>query len=268
MGNRPYFGLAALLVALALSTPARAEGTAQAACLESYEKAQRHRLKQELGAAKRQLLVCSKPTCPEVLRRDCTTWLSEVEASQPSILVVARAGNQPVNDVTIMIDGNVVKPDPPDSSIELDPGKHELQVESIDHDPVSLAIQVYAGEKQKQVDVDFGAVPPLKAPERNLTPVYGLAALGVLGIGSFAFFGLRSHGRKNDLETCKGHCPQEDVDRVQRDQLIADISLGVGLLCLGGATYLYLSKPKPKESVRLVVRPRARGVHALVEASF
>jgi hypothetical protein len=269
MSHRPYFGLGALLVAATLSTPARAEEGAPAACLASYEQAQRLRLKQALSAAKRELLVCAKPTCPEVLRRDCTTWLAEVERAQPSIVVSARAGSEPVNDVTIMIDGNVVTPDQPGSPIVLDPGKHELQAESIDHDPVSVAFELAAGEKKKQIAVDFGSAPPVKGrPERNLTPVYGLAALGVVGLGSFAFFALRSHSRKSDLESCKGHCPEEDVDRVKRDQLIADVSLGVGLLCLGGATYLYLSKPSSKESVRLGFAPRARGMQAQVEASF
>jgi hypothetical protein len=51
---------------------------------------------------------------------------------------------------------------------------------------------------------------------------------------------------------------------VKRDQLIADVSLGVGLLCLGGATYLYLQQPKKKESMRLGVGP----FRAVVEDAF
>lgn len=255
MGRRPYLALVALLVTSATATFAHAQAPKE--CLASYEAAQRERLKHDLDAAERELLVCAKPECPEVLRSDCRKWLDEVARARSSIVVVARANGKIVSDVTLTLDDKTLPNDASGASIAVTAGKHRIEVESIDYDAVSVEFTLAEGERNKRIEVELHAPtrPQPVATERNLMPVYGLAALGVVGIGSFTYFGLRSHSRKNDLEDCKGHCSEEEVDRVKRDQLIADISLGVGLLCLGGATYLYLQSPRKKESVRVGVGP-------------
>jgi hypothetical protein len=267
MGRCQYPALVALLFASAIAGAARAQAPKE--CLASYEAAQRERLKHDLESAKRELLVCQKPECPEVLRRDCTAWLAELERTEPSIVIVTRAGDKIVTDATIALDGKIL---PTDASgpIRVAAGKHRLEVESIDYDPVSLDIIVEPGKQSQRVDVELSApvAPEPVSAKRDLTLVYGLAAVGVIGIGSFTFFGLRSHSRKNDLDECKGHCAQDDVDSVKRDQIVADISLGVGVVCLGAATYLFLQQPKRKESVRIGIGPRNSGVQALVEGAF
>lgn len=268
MGRRQYPALVALVFASAIAPLASAQAPKE--CLASYEAAQRERLKKDLDAAKRELLACKQPQCPEVLRRDCATWLDEIERAEASIVIVTRAGKTLVTDATITLDGKELSAEASARPIRLAAGKHQLDVESIDYDPVSLDIVVKPGEKNQRVEVELPAptTPEPVSAKRDLTLVYGLAAVGVIGIGSFAFFGLRSHSRKNDLDDCKGHCSEEDVDRVKRDQLIADISLGVGVVCLGAATYLYLQRPKRKESVRLGIGPRVSGLQAVIEGAF
>jgi hypothetical protein len=79
----------------------------------------------------------------------------------------------------------------------------------------------------------------------------GAGAVGVVGFGAFAFFGLRSQSVYSSLEQCSPTCPpdrQAEADRGSREQTIANIGLVVGIvgavacvsLIIAGAT----SSPK------------------------
>jgi len=74
--------------------------------------------------------------------------------------------------------------------------------------------------------------------------------LGVVALGSFAFFGLSGKGEVADLQGCKGHCAQDDVDKARTKLVIADISLGVGIVALGVATYMFVTRPKVEGDVK------------------
>jgi hypothetical protein len=76
--------------------------------------------------------------------------------------------------------------------------------------------------------------PP--APDRTLG--YALLGVGAVGFTTFAVFGALNQSTFNDLKgACpNGHCPSDrsgDVDRGRREQVIANIGLGVGII---GAT--------------------------------
>src|SRR5205814_1618210 len=76
------------------------------------------------------------------------------------------------------------------------------------------------------------------------TPVlaYVLGGVGILGLGSFTYFGLTSKGDLSNLkDTCAPYCAQNDLDSVKTRMLVADISLGVGIVALGVATYLFVT---------------------------
>lgn len=207
-----------------------------------------------------------------MLRRDCTKWLAEVDAALPSVVVVAREGATEVTDVQVIVDGAILAESLDGTALTLDPGRHVFRFERDGEAPVERTLLVREGEKNRRIEVELDSRPEPKEAAPVRWPVYGLAALGAVGIGSFAFFGLRSHSRKEDLESCKGHCPEDDVDEVRRDQIVADVSLGVGLLALGAAAYLHFGtdpESKPGESSwQLGVTPLARGGAARLSASF
>jgi hypothetical protein len=97
--------------------------------------------------------------------------------------------------------------------------------------------------------------------------------LGVIGVGSFVFFGLRAHSKKQDLEACKGHCSSDDVNAVRRDQIVGDVSLGVGLCALGAAAYFYFGRSSeattsPASGWALGARPIAHGGTLSLSAAF
>jgi len=261
------------VASLTLAAPARAEPPeSKSACLASYEAAQRLRLQKKLGAAHAELLVCSGSDCPAVLRRDCAGWLGEVDAALPSIVVAAEADGRDVADVRVLVDGESVAETLDGTAISVDPGRHELRFEREGRAPVTQSLLIREGEKNRSVSVDFGSEAPPPRDEHSLIPVYGLTALGVIGLGSFTFFGLRSHAKKQDLESCKGHCPVDDVDAVKRDQIVADVSLGLGLVALGAAAYLYFGdnerKPAAESGWRAGFTPLPKGGAATVAGRF
>ena len=56
---------------------------------------------------------------------------------------------------------------------------------------------------------------------------------------------------------CSPNCKPESIDHVRRYYLISKVSLGVGVLALGGATYLYVKNLRsPSNEVASTRRPR------------
>ncbi|MBK7586411.1 MAG: hypothetical protein IPI67_40260 [Myxococcales bacterium] len=255
-----------------LPAPCDAAEPDNAACLRSYEAAQRLRLARKLQASRVELRSCAASSCPGVLAADCRRWLGEVERAQPTFVVVARAGGQQIDDVEVRVDDEVVADKLDPAAIAVDPGSHELRFDVAGRPPILRRLVFAEGEKERKVEVDFGGNADPETPgRRNLVPVYGLAALGAIGIGSFVFFGVRSHSRRADLESCRGHCPDDRVDRVRTDQLVADVSLGVGLVALGAAGYFYFSSDKPdseRTAVRVGAAPTPGGGRAVLLGSF
>lgn len=229
-----------------------APAVADDACLRSYESAQRLRLQTKLIEAKRQLLVCARAECPEVLRRDCSTWLGEVEAATPSVVVAARAGATELTDVRVLVDDRELASSLDGAALPVDPGQRTFRFERADGATLEQKVVIRAGEKNRLLELDFDAEPapaPAQAVPSRL-PVYALLGVGAVALGSFTYFALSSHSKRGDLESCKGHCPEADVDAVRREQLVADVSLGVGLIALGAAAYLHFGTPSERAPER------------------
>ena len=95
--------------------------------------------------------------------------------------------------------------------------------------------------------------------------------VGVIGIGSFAFFGVTGKNDLNDLKsTCAPNCEPSKLDDAKTKLLIADISLGVGILALGGATILFLTSGGDNKAAKtgLTVSPLPGGGAASLTRSF
>jgi hypothetical protein len=70
-----------------------------------------------------------------------------------------------------------------------------------------------------------------------------IGGVGLAGFGGFAVFGLTGLSEKRDLaDTCapSGSCAAGDVSSARTRLIIADVSLGVGVVAVGIATYLFL----------------------------
>jgi len=270
MGSR----LTALALSIAVSTAwsGVARAADKAACLKAYESAQQDKNEGKLRASREELLVCVEPECPDMLRKDCSSWLSEVESSMPTVVVAARSGKTEVTDARVWVDDELLAESLTGAALEVDPGPRTLRIEAPGFAPVKRGITIRQGEKNRVVRVELA--PLGGAVESRGIPVasWVLGGLGVIGLASFSYFGVKGLSGRSDLNECKGECAQSDVDAVHADFTRADISLAIGALALGGAVYFYLSAPASKgegpAQAALGVAPRPGGAETAIRLRF
>ena len=215
-------------------------------CAEAYEKAQRLRKDYELRAAHEQLLTCANPACPGFVKQDCARWLGEVEASTPTVVVLARgADGQAMEDVHVTMDGQPLTDHLDGRAIPVDPGAHVVHYEA-GGKVVDERVIVAEGAKNQQIVAQFGApattTPETAAPgqsRRVPTATWVLGGVAVVGAISFATFA--AMGRS--VQGCAPSCSRSQVDDLRRDYLIADVSWITGLVAAGAALVFYFTAP-------------------------
>ena len=272
----------ALLAPVAL--PASALAVEKEACVAAYEATQTMRKEGTLTEAREKALFCAQDGCPAVIRDDCTAWVSDIEKSIPSIVLsVSDATGKDVVDVTVSIDGKVVKEKLDGKSIALDPGSHKLHLESPGQPAYDQDLVAREGEKNRTILVKLGGdvatgggdTAPVSLERPTPASVYVLGVVGIVGLGAFAGFALAGNSKKSDLDAqnCKPNCAQSDVDSIKSKYLLADISLGIGVVALGAATVLYLTRgetpaPTATTGFSLDVKPLAGGGYGNVAFRF
>ncbi|MBI2396131.1 MAG: hypothetical protein HYV09_41595 [Deltaproteobacteria bacterium] len=289
----------AVIGALAPSTAALAAPDKQA-CLAAYEQTQKLRKSGKLLEARKQSLICAQSECPTVVRDDCTSWSVDLEKATPTIvLVVTDAEGKDVTDAKAFVDGDEVASHLDGSSIALNPGTHKLRVERAGAESIERDVVAHEGDKNRKITVKFPgkeastsepASPASKPPPADGTPApapttvarpvpaaaWVLGGVGVLGLVGFATFGSMGSSKKSDLDArgCKPDCPQADVDAAKRDFLVADVLLGVGVVSLGVATVLVLTRGREDKSPAAASVPAvdvalgARGGSATLKWTF
>ncbi|WP_437948462.1 hypothetical protein WME98_49120 [Sorangium sp. So ce296] len=120
--------------------------------------------------------------------------------------------------------------------------------------------------------------PPAAPFEEPAVPglVWASGALGAAGLAVFVVAGALSLSAEADLRaTCAPRCPGDDVRAIRVQHAIADVGLGVGVLALGAATWLYLTRPaaaRPPNAGAAApgpaLRPFVAGAAAGVEGAF
>jgi hypothetical protein len=267
------------------ASPVRAEDSKKAECASAYEKSQEFRTQNKLQKAHELLVICAEASCPTFVQTDCAQWLTEVQKDMPSIIIVAKdKEGAAVTAVKVSIDGELVTSELDGKAITVDPGKHKLHFEMEGASPVDQPLIARQGEKERQIKVSFrpgaedkedsspyaggatdkGDQPPAedekKGPGPLRLPAYIAGGVGAAGLISFAVFGIMASGAQSDLEAsgCKPNCSQSDVDSIKTKYLIANISLGVGIVGIGaGVTMFFLSQPKSdKPSDESAKKPR------------
>ena len=253
--------LAAMSAIGATAPPARAEGPALD-CPSSSEEGQRLRDKNKYSDARAMFRACSQPTCPAIVRKDCSKWLVEIDETQPSIVIAAQdATGADLASVKVLVDDHQVASKVDGSPIAVDPGEHTLRVEAPGHAPVTQRLILRVSERNRLVRVVFQdgpkaptpvgpPRPATEAPSRTTepsssgTPVLAivLTGVGIVALGSFGYFGLTSKSDLSKLRSdCAPFCDQSQLDDVKSRMLIADVSLGVGIVALGVAAVLFVT---------------------------
>ena len=254
--------LAATTTLLAVETAARADDREQ--CASAADQAQQLRDEGKYRRAREQLLICARDVCPAPIKRDCLDWLGQVENTAPTVVFGAKDATRDLSDVKVSVDGVTVTDRLDGKPVQMDLGKHivkfEYQGQTKEEDVI-----IGAGQKNRNVTVTFAGAPPAAGGQPGTTPAPGgessssgsivpalvVGGIGVIALGSFAVFGLGGKSDVSHLEdTCKPHCAESDVDKARTKLIIADISLGVGIVALGVATYLLVTRPKIDAEVK------------------
>jgi hypothetical protein len=262
--------------ALLLAAPAvaRAQDAHKAECAAAYESSQELRANGKLTKAAAALALCAEESCPAFVRSDCVQWLEEVQKDLPSVIISAKDPHgEDVTAVRVLVDGELLVKELDGKAVPLDPGSHKLRFELEGVAPIEQQIVVKAGQKDRALEVSFAAkgadVPednPYAGTEKEKAPAdvpadeaesgkpgplrpyaYVAGGVGVAGIVGFAVLGAMGKSAESDLEAsnCKPNCAQSDVDAIKTKYVLADISLGVGIVGLGtGVALFFMSQPK------------------------
>jgi hypothetical protein len=205
--------------------------------------------------------------CPAVVVAHCARWLEDVDAAIPTVVIKARAGGADVTNVSVSVDGTKVVDALDGQALPIEPGSHLLRYvrAGASATVVEERVLVVAGEKNRLLLVDFASVeaprsaPPAPvasssgapdAPRASVSPfAWVFGGVASAAAGSFAYFGATG---KSDLDslraTCAGHCDNAGVSAAWNKLIVADVSLGVGVVSLGAAVWLFLSPRRSMES--------------------
>jgi hypothetical protein len=247
-------------------------------CVHAADAAQEQRTAGKLLDARASLHTCAREVCPALVRSDCTQWLSEVEASMPTIVIRAQnARGDDLSDVQVDLDGRRMADRLEGLPIDVDPGPHVL-VWRRGGKSARQEIVVHTAEKNRTVTLRVETTDVLPAsissdappPDKRFRPgaaAWILAGVAVVGAASFGSFASRGTSEVREMRNeCAGHCPASRVDAAQEKLLVADISLGAALVSAGVATYLFwrAATPSKMNTVREVgVSPVAGGFAAV-----
>lgn len=267
-----------LALAIGLAGARRSLADDKMICVRAADAAQEQRTAGKLREARASLHTCAREVCPALVRSDCTQWLAEVEASMPTIVIRAQnTRGEDLTDVQIDLDGRRTTDKLDGLPVEVDPGSHVV-VWRRGGKSARQDIVVHTAEKNRTVmlRVDSNdALPSTGASEapdsehhfRPNAAAWIFAGVALVGATSFGYFGLRGRSEVSDMRSeCAGHCAASRVDAAYEKLLAADVSLGVGLVSAGIATYFFwrAATPPPAAPVREVtVAPFASGVAAV-----
>jgi hypothetical protein len=247
-----------LVVATPVAAPVAAQAVEQQGCNEDYVAAQRTRKEGKLLQAREHLLACSRELCMDVIERDCVTWLQEVDASTPTVVVFARDrwGDETLN-VRVLIDGAIVRDVLDANAIAVDPGTHKFRFETTDAAPVEQTVILREGEKNRRVEVKFVESTTGADTERvpmddgtglrfELTDLgWALGGAGVVAVVGGTLFFVSAGGTESDFEAanCGATCQRARDDAVDRQRTIGGVMLGVGIASAVAAACLFLWAP-------------------------
>lgn len=283
--------LGVLLLADAVSAQPADEGEPSPIdeCIDAAGKGQELRDAGRLLESRQAFLTCTRSVCPKPVRDDCEGWLEDVKERVPTVII--RAKNPQGKDlakVRVLHGERVLAEELDGVALELDPGSYQLRFEHAGFPTVSQTVVIREREQSRFLDVTFelaeSAKPPPQRPPAPVEPAppapgvpagaWVLGGVGVVGGGVFAWLASEAKSERDNLRRrCAPECSQSDVDAAQTKLLIANISLGVGVLALGGALWLALDSSAPKADARdpvssVGIAPALGGGVALYQSSF
>jgi hypothetical protein len=197
------------------------------------------------------------------VQKNCSRLLDELETAMPTVVFSARSGGDGVvvSDAAVQVDGVLVLDRLTGTPTPIDPGAHVVTFRWRDK-LAEVRTFVSVGEKNRLLVGRFdGAAPSAPAPTpatsaegpaprraesggRALPLVFGAA--GLASVGVFGYLGLSTLSDLHDLEhsPCgQSHtCNSQDTSSIHTRFAVADAALGVGVIALGVAAWLWWTR--------------------------
>ncbi len=242
--------MAVALAALALLGSRAARADERAECLAAYDEGQRAKLDHRFRASRERLLTCSRSSCPPAVVSECTTWLAEIDAAMPTIVVGARdATGRDLVDAAASLDEHAVAHPFDGRAIPVDPGPHTLRITRAGSPEARVDFVAREGEKRRLVEVRLelagdGRTSP--APRSATFPIV-VGGIGAAALASVAVFGTLAAVKVHDLnQSCGPRCTDAQVAPARAEALAADVSLGAGVVAAGVVVAYLIFAPRPR----------------------
>jgi hypothetical protein len=255
-------------------TAAKAAEPTVPQCLAANEDAQQLRRAGKLLQAQQRLTVCVARSCPRPIRDDCNTWLGEVSAAIPTIVLEARdTAGRPLVDVRVTAEGAALADSLSGRSIPIDPGPHTFVFDAPGLTAQTVTAVVFEGRKLQPVAATLRPLevaPPIvskaaetpstppavsaEAPGRRTWPIalaFGFAGAGAAVAGISGGLAASAKGQcPNDV------CPNQGVlSTAQTGARIADVGAAVAVAGVVAGVVLLLFLPSEKTTVTAHVGP-------------
>jgi hypothetical protein len=158
--------LMATLVATGLgSSAARAADSTKAQCVSANLSGQDLRRDGKLAAAREAFRQCADPSCPALVRDDCTRRLDEIERVQPTIVFEAKdASGHDQSAVVVTLDGKPLAERLSGAALQVDPGEHVFAFTVSGQAPVTQTFVIREGERDRRERVVLGPAAPSPPP--------------------------------------------------------------------------------------------------------
>jgi hypothetical protein len=205
---------------------------------------------------------------------------------EPKLGFVSLTIDNPTDATQVTVGGEEIRRAAWSEPAPVQAGATELVVLTPGRDPIKRTVTVAAGERTSlTIDARNGipetvasTPPPLPTEQPSPSPTRGeswtrtgafvAGGVGVLGLATFAIFGVMARSTYDDLNVAcgGGPCTPDKVDEIssgRTKQIIANIGLGFGIVgAAAGATLFVVSLPRGKQasSASLVVSPAWIGV--------
>jgi hypothetical protein len=251
---------AAVLVSLVL--PGRAWAEDKADCESAYEEGQLARRDGRFDASREAFAACQAEACPAAMRSRCAEFARDLEAAQPSVVVVVRdADGNDLRGATVRVDG---APATAVSAmgLRLNPGSHTLHVEAIDFRPSEKTVTLPEGFKNMPVAfvLERPALPSssLQPTPKSATAAWGftiVSGLSLVTAGALSGAGWVMHESLKSSCGAAG-CTDKQVEPLRVLWPASFAALGVAVVSGVVATILFVTHTRePIRSALTVASP-------------
>jgi hypothetical protein len=212
-----------------------------AECILAHANAQELADSGKLLRARETIQSCATSDCPKLIQKDCNLLAQSIEQATPTLIVnpIDHDGHA-LTDHRIELDGVALPAPAATEPITLDPGEHRIKLVVAGRQAVEVLIPVRPKEKNQRAVIQMADPDPAASEAR--VAGYALAGLGALGVASFIGFAVSGYLDQRKLDSRSTHIDNPSdlslADRMRRKYVIADLSLAIGLVSGGAATYL------------------------------